>query len=273
MVNVKIIIVTSGGMNGRRLAYLFSNNNIPYELLTVSFPLPKKQKKSSISYFKKYIRSVLANIRIFRRIKMKNLPTYPINEQFIGRINGERMLKRLKEISPDYIFMMGGGILKDYIINTAKIGVLNAHPGILPLIRGVDAIKHSVLNEVPIGITGHFIDAGIDTGAIIDRYWLPIGKDDTFDEVVSRSDDLSVAVMVKLAFDIMNGKKLTTLQQNKRYKLYKRLGIEKSKNVTDKFYKDWYKKHNKRIGEMDNLKSGKILLDEYKLWWSDMRRF
>ncbi len=260
-------------MNGRRLAYLFSNNNISYELVTVSFPLPKKRNKPSISYFKKYIRGVLSNIRIFRNIKMRNLPAYPINEEFTGRLNGKRMLKKLKEISPDYIFMMGGGILKDFIINTAKRGVLNAHPGILPLIRGVDAIKHSVLNNVPIGITAHFIDAGIDTGAIIERYWLPINEGNSFNEVVKLSDDLSVAVMVKLAFDIINGEKLSTIQQNKKYKLYKRLEAEKSKKAVGKFHNDWYKEHKKRIEEMNNLESGKILLDKYKLWWSGIEKF
>lgn len=269
----KLVILTAGGLNGRRLAHLFTKNNISYELLTVSFPLPKKKGKTSFNYYKIYIRGVLANIKIFRQIGMRHLPKYPVKEQFIGRQNGRKMLKRLQQISPDYIFMMGGGILKDYIINTANIGVLNAHPGILPYIRGVDAIKHSILKDIPIGVTGHFIDPGIDTGAMIERYWLPISKNDTFANVLEYSDHLSVAVMAKMAFDIVQGKDITKIFQRKKCKLCKSLDAKRAIQGLEKFNNGWYITHQDNIQKIDGLKSGQELLEKYNSWWPLSERF
>jgi folate-dependent phosphoribosylglycinamide formyltransferase PurN len=270
---VKIVLVTSGGMNGRRLSYLFSKNNISYELLTVSFPLPKKRKINRISFIKKYIKGIFSNFRILRYLKMRNLPKYPIKAEFIGRLNSERMFENLKNKSPDYIFMMGGGILKDYIIDTANEGVLNAHPGILPYIRGVDAIKHSILKDIPIGVTGHFIDSGIDTGAIIERYWLPVESNNTLDEIVSKSNDLCVAVMVKFAFDIIDGKKLSTTPNNKKHALCKKISNEKNKIAHQKFKNNWHITHKKSLSKIKNLNSGLELLKQYEEWWKGIEKF
>ncbi len=269
----KFVVVTSGGMNGRRLTQLFSNNNIPYELLTVSFPLPKNKKGLTLKFALKYLKSLVSNIGILRQLKMRSLPAYPVKSEFVGRINGAKMFRRLQQLSPDYIFMMGGGILKDNIISTAKKGVLNAHPGILPYIRGVDAIKHAILKDVPLGVTAHFIDSGIDTGAIIDRFWLPVDSQTTFDQVTDRSNDLSVAVMMHLAVKIIDGNKLTRdLQQNK-YKLCRKLGKESSDQAIEKFNKNWYEIHQRKVDELSELSSGLELLKLYDTWWSGIKRF
>jgi methionyl-tRNA formyltransferase len=44
---------------------------------------------------------------------------------------------------------------------------------LLPEIRGMSSPEWSLLNEIPIGITIHYIDAGIDTGPILRRYEFP----------------------------------------------------------------------------------------------------
>ncbi len=47
-----------------------------------------------------------------------------------------------------------------------KIGVLNAHGGILPEYRGMNVMEWSLLQGDQIGVTVHFIDSKIDTGQI-----------------------------------------------------------------------------------------------------------
>jgi methionyl-tRNA formyltransferase len=60
-------------------------------------------------------------------------------------------------------------ILKDRVINTAKLGVINLHSGPLPAYQGVMATFWGLINKEPhIGTTLHFIeDSEIDTGSII----------------------------------------------------------------------------------------------------------
>lgn len=273
MKGAKFVIITAGGLNGRRLAHLFSYNNIPYDLLTISFPLPKRKNGYSFNHSKKYIRGILANIDFLRKLKMRHLTAYPKKEQFVGRQNGKRMLNALQQIKPDYIFMMGGGILKDHIISTARKGVLNAHPAILPFIRGVDAIKHSILKDVPIGVTGHFIDKGIDTGAIIERYWLPVEKGDSFQDIQLKADRLSVAVMAKFALSILKGLDLNTSSQQKKFPLCRKLSTSDTEQVIEKLNNNWYNTHQSRINTIEGLLSGKDLLEDYKPWWPVSEQF
>lgn len=45
--------------------------------------------------------------------------------------------------------------------------VVNAHPGLLPRYRGATCPEWAVHHDDPVGVTAHFMDAGIDTGPII----------------------------------------------------------------------------------------------------------
>ena len=93
-----------------------------------------------------------------------------------GEANSAIMRRLLQQLAPDYLVVGSGSILKQSIIETAGCGVLNVHPGLLPWMRGSGVVGHSLKRGVPVGATLHFIDAGIDTGALIERRLLPITK-------------------------------------------------------------------------------------------------
>jgi methionyl-tRNA formyltransferase len=60
-------------------------------------------------------------------------------------------------------------ILKENFIKTSRHGVVSSHGGVLPNYRGVDCLRWAVLNnDDRVGITTQLIDAGVDTGEIID---------------------------------------------------------------------------------------------------------
>jgi Formyl transferase len=58
-------------------------------------------------------------------------------------------------------------IYRQATIEAFRLGILNAHIGILPGYRGRSVAEWSVLQGDPTGITVFFIDSGIDTGARI----------------------------------------------------------------------------------------------------------
>ena len=45
--------------------------------------------------------------------------------------------------------------------------IINVHPAFLPKHRSLDSLPWSILEGDPIGLTAHFVDAGIDTGPIL----------------------------------------------------------------------------------------------------------
>jgi len=83
--------------------------------------------------------------------------------------NSSPAIAQLKEWSPDLAIFTGGNILRDEILKVPRLGVLNSHLALLPEIRGMSSPEWSLLCGVPLGITIHFMDSGIDTGPILLR--------------------------------------------------------------------------------------------------------
>ena len=87
--------------------------------------------------------------------------------------NSPDAIARLREWSPDLIVFTGGNILRKPVLAVPRLGILNVHLGLLPEIRGMSTPEWSLLKNVPVGITFHYIDAGIDTGPILQRFEFP----------------------------------------------------------------------------------------------------
>lgn len=68
--------------------------------------------------------------------------------------------------------------------------VVNAHPGLLPWNRGLDAFKWSIVNAWPVGISLHVIDERIDRGTLLHRLRVPIFEDDKLRDVADRAYSL-----------------------------------------------------------------------------------
>jgi folate-dependent phosphoribosylglycinamide formyltransferase PurN len=100
--------------------------------------------------------------------KCYGFPVAVCNDQ-----NSPDSIARLKEWSPDLIIFTGGNILRRPVLDLPRLGVLNVHLGLLPEVRGMSTPEWSLLNNVPVGITIHYLDAGIDTGPILQRCEFP----------------------------------------------------------------------------------------------------
>ncbi|HWC18809.1 MAG TPA: formyltransferase family protein [Terriglobales bacterium] len=83
--------------------------------------------------------------------------------------NSASAIAAMKTWQPDLAVFTGGSILRREILSVPKFGVLNAHLGLLPEIRGMSSPEWSLICDVPLGITVHFMDAGIDTGPVLFR--------------------------------------------------------------------------------------------------------
>ncbi|MDA0746025.1 MAG: formyltransferase family protein [bacterium] len=74
-------------------------------------------------------------------------------------------------------------IIKPDLLEAASIGVLNAHPGILPQYRGASCCEWAIYNNDPVGVTAHFMDAGIDSGPILFSRELLVTKGQSYTDV------------------------------------------------------------------------------------------
>ena len=83
--------------------------------------------------------------------------------------NSQKSIAQMQEWSPDLAIFTGGHILRKPLLEVPRLGVINSHLALLPEIRGMSSPEWSLLCGVPLGVTVHFIDAGIDTGPILLR--------------------------------------------------------------------------------------------------------
>ena len=75
-----------------------------------------------------------------------------------------RSLERLASLRLDVGLHKTGTIYRQTTIECFRLGILNAHIGLLPAYRGRSVMEWSVLQGDPTGISVFFIDSGIDTG-------------------------------------------------------------------------------------------------------------
>ena len=136
--------------------------------------------------------------RAVRRVKVKNH-------------NRKKCREILEETKPDLLVLGGTRILKESVFQMAK-KALNAHPGLLPEVRGSASVAWSIERDVEIGCTTHFIDAGVDTGPIIERRKIPVHRGDTYEKLCFETCCLS-AVLMREALEAYRDNRLVAKPQ------------------------------------------------------------
>ena len=95
-------------------------------------------------------------------------------------------LAQVRSVAPDLIVSVAyDRILRPALLALPRVGCINFHAGKLPTYRGRNVVNWAIINgEDEIGLTAHYIDEGIDTGAILLQRTLPIAWTDTYAEVL-----------------------------------------------------------------------------------------
>ena len=120
-------------------------------------------------------------------------------------------------MKPDFIVLAGMGILPPSLISTAKAAVINVHPGLLPWVRGTGVVGAALLRGVPVGVTSHFVNAGVDLGDIIERRLLPVEGASSLVELEHRADELAISMLVDLVGRCIGGERFAPFAQTDRH--------------------------------------------------------
>jgi methionyl-tRNA formyltransferase len=84
-----------------------------------------------------------------------------------------------------------GRILPLDVLTAPRLGCINVHGSLLPKYRGAAPITWAVVNgERESGLTLMQMDAGMDTGAMLERFPCPVGPDETAGELSARLREL-----------------------------------------------------------------------------------
>lgn len=100
----------------------------------------------------------------------------------VNSVNDEGCLKKIQLLQPDIIVVNGTRIISKKILQSTNAVFVNMHVGITPHYRGSHggywALRNS--DDENFGTTIHVIDAGVDTGAVIEQVFVKPAKADNF---------------------------------------------------------------------------------------------
>ena len=154
---------------------------------------------------------------------------------FVKNFNSDECESILKELQPDIIILGGARIIKNNIIDVPRIGIINAHPALLPDFRGVNVVEWSILNDSDLGVTVHFIDKGVDTGPIIIRKKYRLKKGDSLGIIRQKLEILAGILVTHTLLKLILKLEINFITQNSNEgKQYYRMSTKEKKETLEK---------------------------------------
>lgn len=137
----------------------------------------------------------------------------------------------------DMFLIAGAGILGEPFSTNER--TINAHPGYLPNVRGLDALKWAIYEGQPIGVSTHVINEKPDAGRILDRQIVPIYSNDTFHALSQRQYEMEIWMLVDAVELFQNS--ISVYEPNKfdleQYYSHMRMPKDKEIHLLSKFQK------------------------------------
>ena len=113
----------------------------------------------------------------------------------------------LEEIAPDVILVVAyGRIVPDWMLVLPRFGNINLHGSLLPKYRGAAPVQWAVANgETHTGVTTMVLEAGLDTGPMLLAQVVPIGVEETSEDVFEGLAVVGAELMVKTLQGLEDG--------------------------------------------------------------------
>ena len=125
-------------------------------------------------------------------------------------IKSDVILSMLRKMEPD-LFLVAAfpRLLGARILKIPKHGALNLHGSLLPRNRGTSPVNWALIrDEKEVGLTMHYIDAGMDTGDIVFQTAIQVRDEDTLGVLADRIKAFAPEMIVQALTMIRDGEVL-----------------------------------------------------------------
>lgn len=147
-------------------------------------------------------------------------------------VSHEQLSPHLETDQPALALIAGAGILPPDVVESCR--VLNSHPGYLPNVRGLDALKWALHDGEPIGVTTHVVSAEADAGNLIKRTTVPVHRWDTFHSLAQRQYELEIAMLADSIADLQRTDTLEPIDVS-GYQVHKRMSHDEERRMLERF--------------------------------------
>jgi methionyl-tRNA formyltransferase len=126
------------------------------------------------------------------------------------------LLKTLEALKPDISIVVAyGHILPQKIIDVPRLGTLNVHASLLPLLRGAAPIQAAIRDGLTeTGVTVMRVVPALDAGPMLMKAATPVFEDETYGELQMRLAELGALALVEALTLISLGKTVETAQDD-----------------------------------------------------------
>lgn len=97
----------------------------------------------------------------------------------------------------DALIVAGAGLLPAEVVT--RVPVINAHPGLIPAVRGLDSFKWAIRDGMPLGVTLHIIDDGVDLGRHLASTHTPVFQHDSLESLARRHYEMEIGLLTDYA--------------------------------------------------------------------------
>lgn len=129
-----------------------------------------------------------------------------------GPLDSDAAIKAVTALNADLGIHAGGPILKPDLLKAFRLGVINAHMGMIPVYRGMSAAEWPALEGGTVGCSVHVIDPGIDTGPLIARRALDISGCRSTGDLWTLVDEAQLALLADVLSSVIATGALPRLQ-------------------------------------------------------------
>jgi methionyl-tRNA formyltransferase len=122
--------------------------------------------------------------------------------------NNDAFRAQVTALKPDAIIVVGyGRIIPQWMLDLPPLGNINLHASLLPKYRGAAPVQWAIARgETITGVTTMKIDAGLDTGDILQQREIAITPDDTAETLALKLATVGADLMIETLRGLHSGK-------------------------------------------------------------------
>jgi methionyl-tRNA formyltransferase len=202
---MRVVVLTTGGDYGAAVVTGLAERGVPIEAIVLDLYRPKlrvalRRPRRMVGPLRRWLDA--RGLRRFAKLHV------------VGNQNDIRSVELLRSLSPDVLALAGARILSDTVLAVPALGALNAHPAHLPGPRGTGVVGRSILGNLPVTVTVHFVAPELDAGDVVERRLVPIEPGDTLAAIQQRADRLCAAALTDVVARAWRGEELPRERQS-----------------------------------------------------------
>ena len=147
--------------------------------------------------------------------------------QCVPSVNHRSVIEALQAQQPDVVVINGTRIIGKRVLDCVEAPFINTHAGITPAYRGVHGGYWALAEGKPelAGVTVHYLDTGIDTGAVIAQALIHPGPEDNFETYPTLQLAIGLPLLMKAVLDTQRNGLQTTEPLTTTSRLYYHPGL------------------------------------------------